>query len=75
MLLAIEIYSIIEKQGCKKDALGARGTGYIKMIFALSIKVVAFYMEATIIQVDVLGVKGPICRCIVCFAIFLALNK
>lgn len=75
MLLAIKIYSIIEKQDCKKDALGARGIGYVKMIFALSIKGVAFYIEATIIQVDASGVKGPISRCIVCFAIFLALNK
>lgn len=49
MLLLAEVDPISEKQGYKEDVLVARGTAYAEMILALSIKVVALYIQARII--------------------------
>lgn len=44
MLLPSEIDPIVEKQGRKKDAWVACGTGDIKMVFVLLIKIIALYI-------------------------------
>lgn len=49
ILLSAEVNPIVEKKSCKKDALMSCSTGCIKIIFTLSIKVIAFYMQAFII--------------------------
>lgn len=54
MLLPAKVNSIPKERGCKKDALRAYGTGYVKMILALSTKVVVLHMGTFIIQVGVL---------------------
>lgn len=43
--------------------LGARDTGRIKIILILSTEVVAIHIEATIVQVGVFGLDGPIPKC------------
>ena len=63
VLLPAEIDLILKEQDCKKDVLGACGIGYIKMVFALSTEVIALYIEATIVQVEVLGLKWPVSKC------------
>lgn len=44
MLLLVEIDFILKKQGCKRDALLAYSTGYVKIVLILLTKVVTFYM-------------------------------
>lgn len=77
MLLSAEDELISKKQGRKEDAFGACGTNCVKIIFALLIEVVALYMQASIVQVRVFGIKKAIVECEICLklAIFLALNK
>lgn len=53
ILLSIEVNSILKEQNYKKDVLVAYSTSHIKLILALSIKVVASYMQALIVQVRV----------------------
>lgn len=57
MLLSIKVHLISEEQGCKKNALGACGTGYIKIVLVLLIKVVSIYIRTTIVQVKVQALK------------------
>lgn len=47
--MPVEVDLISEKQGCKRDALVANGTGRIKMILSLSTEVVALYVEGLIV--------------------------
>lgn len=75
VLLLAEVNLISEKQGRKKNTLGAHGTGHVEIVLILSIKVIALYIRATIIQVKVPGLKSPIPGFGVCFAMFLALNN
>ena len=75
MLLPVEVNPILEKQGCKGYALGARGTGNIKIIIVLLTEIVVLYIGATIIQAGVLSFEGSILENGICFAMFLALNK
>lgn len=49
VLFSAEVDSVLEKQSRKRDALVAYGTGYIKIILALSTKVVTLYIKAFII--------------------------
>lgn len=49
MLLVAKIDLILKKQSRKKDMLIAHDTGYIKMIFALLIKIITLYTQAFII--------------------------
>lgn len=49
VLLPAEIDLIPEEQDRKWDALGARGTGRVEMIFALSTKGIVHYVRATIV--------------------------
>lgn len=72
-----EIGLILEKQGCKKDALVAHGIGYAKIIFVLLTEVIALYMQALIIYIGVSGLEEAIIGCGVCFklALLLALDK
>ena len=44
ILLPAEVDTITEKRGCKRDALITYSTGRVKMILALSTKVVALYI-------------------------------
>lgn len=48
VLFSAKIDLILEEASCKKNVFKARDTGHVKMAFALVIKVVALYMEATI---------------------------
>lgn len=74
MVLLIEVNLMPEKQSYKKNVLGVRGTGHVKIVFALLTKVVVFHRGITIIQVRILSLDGPIPRYNVCFTMFLALN-
>lgn len=56
ILLLAEVDFILEKQGCKGDALVTFSISYIEIVLVLLIKVVTLYMGAIIIQV---GVPGP----------------
>lgn len=58
VLLPVEINFFLKEQGCKKDALVACGTGHIKIILALSTKVITFYLQTFIIQVKVFDLEG-----------------
>lgn len=75
LLLPAEVDPIQKKQNYKKKTLMVYSICYIKMIFALSIKIIALHIGATIVQVRIPGLKGLILEDRVCFAIFLTLNK
>lgn len=49
VLLLAEVDSILEKQSYKRDTLRAHGTGRIKIILGLSIKVVALHVGPTMV--------------------------
>lgn len=49
VLLPAEVDFVLEEQGHKRNALVARGSGCVKMVLALSTKVVALYMRALIV--------------------------
>lgn len=44
VLLLIEVDFILEEQSCKRDILMTCDTSYIKIIFVLLTKVIAFYI-------------------------------
>lgn len=77
MLLLVEVNLILEKQGCKKDTFIAYATGCVKRILALLIKIIALYMQALIIQVEVFGLKEMVVKrsAYLKLAIFLVFNK
>lgn len=60
VLLPIEINPILKKQHCTKDALGARGNGFVKMVHALLTKIITLYMGAIIVQVGIPGLEWRI---------------
>lgn len=49
MVLLIEVDFILKKKSRKRDILVICDTGYIKIIFILLIKAIAFYIQAFII--------------------------
>lgn len=55
--------------------LGACGIGYIKIVFIILMKVIAFYIKTTIVEVGVPGLKNLFLEYKICFAIFLIFNK
>lgn len=77
MLLLAEVDLIPEKQSRKEDMFGARGTGRVKIVFALLTEVLIFYIRATLVQVGIFGFEWPVLGCGVCLELdmFLALNK
>ena len=77
LLLPTEVNPVLEKQGSKRNAFMAHDSGYIEMICTLSTKVITLYMQAFIVKVGVLSLKGAIVGCSICLklAIFLAFNK
>lgn len=75
MLFLIEVDSILEKQNCKKYALGTHNTGCIEIVLILLTKIVVLHIKTTIIQVGFLGLERSIFGSDVYFAILLALNK
>lgn len=77
ILLLVEIDPILEKQSFKKDVFITCGNSYIKIIFALLVKFIAFYMQVFIIQVRIFSLEKTIMRCSINLklAIFLALTN
>lgn len=75
ILLLVKVDSILEKQGCKKNALRAHVIGYVKIVLALLTKVVVLNIKGTIAQVGILGLESPIPECKVWFDVFLVFNK
>lgn len=77
ILLSAEVNPIIKKQGHEGDAFEACSTGYIKIVFALSIEVVALHMQTLIVQVEVPSLNEVIAKCEIYFKLtmFLASNK
>lgn len=75
VFLPVEIDFISKKQGCKRNVLEAHNTSYVKRVFASLTVVIVLYKQATIVYVRVLGLKNYITEGIICFTIFLALNK
>lgn len=75
MLLPAEINLVAEEHSCKEYMLSTSGISRVKVIFVLLIKVIALYMNTSVIQVGILGIEGFISGCKVYLAIFLALDK
>lgn len=75
ILLPVKVNLILEQQGCKKDVLVTYDISYIEIILALLTEVVALYMQASIIQVGLLGLKRSILGCKIYVIMFLAFNK
>lgn len=75
VLLSVEVDSILEKQGYKKDVLEICSTDYVKIVLVLLAEVVVLYIGATFIQVGILGLKSHILENKICLVIFLAFNK
>lgn len=49
MLLQVEVDFISEEQSHKKNVIVAYGIGFIEMILALSIKIIALYIQTFIV--------------------------
>ena len=77
VLLPAEVNPVFEKQSRKKDAFVVYGSDCIKIILTLLTEVIAFYMQASIIKIAVVGLKTVIARCNIYLklAIFLAFDK
>lgn len=75
VLLSADVDLILKEQNCKRYLLGARGIGHVNIVFGLLAKEIALYIRATVAQIGVPGLKGPILGCGVSFPMFLALNK
>lgn len=75
MILSAKVNYILEDQSCKKNTLRAYDTGYVEIVFTMSIEVVKLYMRAIIVQVRVPGLKSLILGYKVLVAIFQALIK
>lgn len=77
LLLLVEVDSISEKQGRKRDALETRGIAHIEMVLALSIEVVPLYIRASIVQVGISGLQWLVLSYRVCLKLtmLLASNK
>lgn len=74
MLLLAKFDLIPEKWDCKNNTLTANNINHVKTVFELLTKIVAFYLEVIIVEVELLGLENLIPSCKVCFAIYLALN-
>lgn len=66
ILLLVEIDLISEEQIHRKHVLKACGISHVKIIFALSTKVVIFYMGISVIQIVIPALKSSIPRSKVC---------
>lgn len=75
MLLLVKFDLILEKKGCKRDALVVHSIGHFKTIFALSTKQVVFYIQVFIVQIAVFSLEKFVLEYGVFLAIFMALNK
>ena len=75
VLLPMEVDPIPEQKSRKENALMICGTGHVEMILALSTKIVALHVQASIIQVRVMGLKGFLLGGRICWAMFLAFYK
>lgn len=75
VLLLAKVDPIPEEQDCKRDVLVARGTGCIKIVFALLTEVIIFYMQVFLVQIRVPGLKNSILEGDVYLIMFLAFNK
>lgn len=62
VLLPAKINIFIGKKNRKENRLIAHGTSYVKIIFALSTKIVAFYVQIFIVQVEIFGFKEMFAR-------------
>lgn len=60
LLLKAEVDLIPEEKSRKWHAFWAYSVGHVKMLLALSKKVIAFYVEATIVQIGVSSLKNLI---------------
>lgn len=70
-----EIDPIAEGSNRKRYAIRTRGIGCIKMILALPIEVITFYVGTLVIQVRVSGLKSFIPRGEICLTMLLAFDK
>lgn len=75
VLLPMEVNLVLEKKNCKKDAFIAYNSGRVKIIFTLSIEVIALYIQAFIVQVKILSLENSILEGELFLAILLALDK
>lgn len=75
VLLLAKLDFNTKKQGRKRNAFKTRGISHVKMIFALSAKLIALYMWDYIVQVRVTGLESSIPEGKICLAMFLVSNK
>ena len=77
MLLLVEVNPISEKQGHKRDVFIAHGFGHVEIILTLLTKIIALYMQAFIVKIEIASLGGAIAGCGTCLklAMFLAFNK
>ena len=75
VLLLVKIDPVAKKRRCKKHAFRIHGTERVKMILALSTKIVALYMCTLVVEVGILGLESSIPKGEICLAMLLALDK
>ena len=75
VLLPAKVDPILEERGRKRNTLGPRSTGHVKMVLALLTEIIALYIQVSIIQVGVMGLESSLPRGRVFLAMFLALDK
>lgn len=75
VLLLIEVNSILEEKDRKRYILGVCNISRIKMVLALSIKIVAPHVIVTIVPISILCLESPILEGRIYFTMFLAFKK
>lgn len=75
--MPVKVDLVSEKQSRKEDTFIAHGFDYIKIVFTLLIKVIAFYVQVFIVKIEIPSLKKAIKigGTYLKLVIFLALNK
>lgn len=77
VLLPIKVDLVSKKQSCKEDAYVACSFDCVKIVLILSKKVIAFYVQASIVKVVISGFEKTIASYVIYLklAMFLIFNK
>lgn len=77
ILLSLKVYFVLKKKSYKNNAFRFFGTSYLNIVLVLLIKIVIFYIQVFIVEVEVSAFKWSIIRYNAYFklAILLILDK
>lgn len=77
VLLLVKVDLILKKKSCKENVFMACSTSCVKIIFTLLTKIIAFYIQAFILQVEIFDFEKASAKCKDCLklVILLALDK